>query len=129
MATAVSNPVLTYVNTLLCTGTGCQYSTFYTATVCLTQGFQTLVPFGVYINTYSSGTGDPIISVHPSADVGASFDSQALYSYSVAGATASTTRGSISLPTGIYAIKMLAVSNTTTFYIYTQQVLTAYITV
>jgi hypothetical protein len=95
-----------------------------TVTVNLTAGWEIQVPVGV---RYGSGVSlASAVFAYPSNDGGATFDTEPIAAMSVP-ATASVNKvGSLRLTTGIYAIQVQSSSPSTTFFVLTQEVITAF---
>lgn len=75
---------------------------------------------------FSNVSADPVISIYPSNDGGANYDTTAMTSFSIARISTGKGQASIRLNTGSYAIQLLnSGPNSATFFIYTQMVLTA----
>ena len=126
MATIVSTPVLVWVAALN-TGTGVAQSSSITATVHLTQGWETQIPVRALFTTVSA---DPVVNVYASSDGGATYDTVAFAAFSVSRVTNASSKASIRLPVGQYVIQILnSGPNTASFFIDTQQVLTAIVNV
>lgn len=108
--------------------TGANQSSNLTATFTLTGAFEAQMPFQVQMSAVSN---DPIIDFYPSMNGGATFDTVPLFSFSISRISGGgTAQSSISIPTGIYAIKMTTSGpDSQQFAILTQQVMTAYINV
>lgn len=123
---AVTNPVLTYVATINA-GTNVTQSSTITATVNLTAGFEMLIPFEVQ---FSNVSADPIISFYRTTDGGVTFETSPMFAIAIPRVTTGRGRTDISLKTGMYAVTLLnSGPNTATFFIGTQQIITAYDTV
>ena len=123
MATS-ARPVLAWVETLM-DGTQVNASSYITATLHCTSGYEIQVPVKF---TFSNVSADPIIYIYPSSDGGATFDSTAMYAFSVQYVVGGSRQNSIKLPTGQYALAILNAAHTTsTVQLLTQQVLTAYV--
>lgn len=120
---ATSTPVLAYASSIL-TGTNVNQSSNYTATLAMTAGFEMLVPFEVH---FSNVSADPVLSFYRSTDGGSSYETMAMFSVSIARVSQGRARADIPLKTGMYAVQFLnSGPNTSTFFIGTQQILTAY---
>lgn len=125
MAT-VSNPVKAWVATLnsggfVSHGTGAGRG--LTVTVNITQQWEVQVPLGVrYGSNVSLATA---VNVYPSNDGGATFDTVALTGFTIPTVASTNQIASIRLTTGMYVIQMLASSPSTTFYVLTQEQITA----
>jgi len=95
-----------------------------TVTVAITAGWEVQIPVGV---RYGSGVSlASAVFAYPSNDGGANFDTEPIAAMSVP-ATASVNKvGSLRLTTGIYAIQVQSSSPSTTFFVLTQEVITAF---
>jgi len=121
MAT-VSTPVKTWSATLN-SGVFVSPGTSKTVTVNLTQGWEAQVPMGVrHGATTSIGTA---VNVYPSNDGGATFDTEPLITFTIPVATSASKVQSVRLTTGMYAITMTSSSPSTTFFCFTQEIITA----
>lgn len=126
MAAVVSTPVYAWVAALL-TGGGVAQSSSLTVTVNLTSGWEIQVPVGFLPTTISA---DPTVNVYassaPGSGGGANFDTVAFASFSITRVANTQTQASIRLPAGVYVLQLLnSGPNTATFYVQTQQILTA----
>lgn len=122
MAAVNSTPVITWVAALL-TGGAVAQSSSLTITVNLTSGWEIQVPVKCQFTTVSA---DPVISVYASSDGGATFDTVAFSAFSIARVTSAASQASVRLPVGQYCLQLLnSGPNTATFFVQTQQVLTA----
>ena len=75
---------------------------------------------------FSNVSADPVISIYPSMDGGANYDTTAMTSYSVGRIATGKGQASIRLSTGQYAIQLLNPGpNTATFMVLTQLVISA----
>ena len=126
MATIITNPVLAWVATIMA-GAGVAASSYLTATIAITNAYEVLIPFLAVFTTQSA---DPIVNIYPTADGTVGYDTSPMSSLSIPRVTGGSSQVSIRIPTGQYVISILnSGPNTTTFYINTQQVLTAYASV
>ena len=102
MAT-VSTPLATWVATLLAL-TGGNISTNTYVSVNITAGWEIQIPVQIRMSAVSA---DPVISVLPSMDGGASYDTTPFVSFSVARISGGGTRqASIRLSTGQYLLQI-----------------------
>jgi hypothetical protein len=95
-----------------------------TATIALTQGIEVMFQVGAVYGTNVSVAST--VAVYPSNDGGTNFDTEPMIGFGIPQASGATKKESCRLPTGIYAIQVLSSSPSTTFFIPTYQVLTAY---
>lgn len=122
MATVVSTPVANWVASLMA-GTAVNQSSSLTATVSLTGGWEIQIPVAVQ---FSNVSADPIINIYPSMDGGATYDTTAMASFSIARVATGKGQASIRLSTGQYALQLLnSGPNTATFMVLTQLLITA----
>ena len=124
MATVVSTPVLAWVASILGASTGVNQSSSLTVTAANTQGWEIMVQVKVQVSAVSN---DPVINIYPSNDGGTSYDTSAMTSFALPRVSGGgITSGSIRLPTGQYAIQLLASGpHSQSFQVLTQQVITA----
>lgn len=126
MATVVSNPVKTWIATLNAGGFishGVGAGRCLTVTVNITQQWEIQVPCGVrYGTNVSLATA---VNIYPSNDGGVTFDTEPLLAFSIPTTASVNKIASIRLTTGMYAIQMIASSPSTTFFVLTQEVITA----
>lgn len=123
MAT-ISQPILAWVSTILAS-TGVNQSSNLTATVHVTQGWEVQIPFRAQ---FSNVSNDPIVSIYPSSDGGANFDTQAMIQFAIPNVNSGTriSQFSVRIPTGQYAIQITSSGpNSQSFQILTAQVITA----
>ena len=121
MAT-VSTPVVAWVASVMA-GTATNQSTSLTATVHITGGWEIQIPVAVQ---FSNVSADPVVSIYPSMDGGATFDTTAMTSFSVGRVATAKGQASIRLSTGQYAIQLLnSGPNTATFMVLTQLVISS----
>lgn len=121
MAT-VSTPVIAWTASIM-VGTAVNQSSSLTATVAITAGFELQLPVAVQ---FSNVSADPVISVYPSMDGGASYDTTPMTSFSVGRIATAKGQASIRLSTGQYAIQLLnSGPNTATMMVLTAAVVTA----
>ena len=122
MATVVSTPVLNWVASIMA-GTAVNQSSSLTATVSLTGGWEIQIPVAVQ---FSNVSADPVISIYPSMDGGATYDTTAMTAFAVGRISTGKGQASIRLSSGQYAIQLLnSGPNTATFMVLTQVVITA----
>lgn len=120
---AEAHPIRTWVAAIMA-GTAVNQSSSLTATIALTLAHEFRMPAAV---VFSNVSNDPVISVYPSSDGGAGFDSDAMFSFPIGRISAGIGQRSVVLDGGIYAIQLLnSGPNTATMQILTQEVLTAY---
>lgn len=120
---SVATPVKAWAATLHAGGF-ISHGQALTVTVHLTQGWEIQIPIGV---RYGSGVSlASAVFAYPSNDGGASYDTEPIAAMSIP-ATASVNKvGSIRLTTGQYVIVVLSSSPSTTFFILTQEIITAF---
>lgn len=121
---AIATPILAWVSTIMASS-GVSQSSNLTATVHLTQGWEIQLNFRVQ---FSNVSNDPIVSVYPSSDGGATFDTQPMTQFAIPNVTAAPriAQFSVRLPTGQYAIQMTSSGpNSQSWQIVTAQVITA----
>ena len=118
----VSTPVVAWVASIMA-GTAVNQSSSLTATVNITAGWEVQIPVAVQ---FSNVSADPVISIYPSMDGGATYDTTALASFAIGRISSGNGRSSIRLPTGQYALQLLnSGPNTATFQVLTQAIITA----
>jgi hypothetical protein len=95
-----------------------------TATVYLTQGIEMMIQavciFGSNVSLAST------VAIYASNDGGANFDTEPTVAFGLPQLASGTKKESVRLTTGIYAIQMQSSSPSTTMWMPTYQVLTAY---
>lgn len=112
-----STPVITWVASLMA-GTAVNQSSSLTATLSLTGGWEIQIPIAVQ---FSNVSADPVVSIYPSMDGGATYDVTPMTSFAVGRVTTGKGQASIRLTTGQYAIQLLnSGPNTATFMVLTQ---------
>lgn len=117
-----STPVTAWVASIM-TATGVNQSSSLTVTVNITSGWEIQLPIQVQ---FSNVSADPVISVYPTMDGGANYDTTAMATFSVARIGSGTGRASIRLPVGQYAIQILnSGPNSASVAVLTQAVITA----
>lgn len=95
-----------------------------TVTVNLTQGWEIQVPCGVrYGSNVSLASA---VFVYPSNDGGTTFDTVPLLAYTLPTGASLNKNASVRLTTGQYAIQIQSSSPSTSFYVLTQEIVTAY---
>lgn len=115
--------VIAFIATLMA-GSDVAQSSSLTATILMTGAHRFRVPFAV---RFSNVSADPIISLYPSSDNGNGFDTDAMVSIPIGRIASGTGQRSVELKSGIYAVQLLnSGPNTATFFILTQEVMTAY---
>lgn len=126
MATVVSQPVKAYVATLNAGGFishGIGAGRGLTVTVNITGQWEIEVPVGTtYGSNVSLGT---LVNVITTDDGGATFNSVPLTSFVIPTAASTKQILPIRLSTGMYLLQMIASSPSTTFYVFTQEAITA----
>ena len=121
---SVSTPQMAWIASLL-TATGVNVSSSLTVTVNVTGGWEVQIPVIVQMSNVSN---DPVVNVFPSYDGGATYDINPMTSMALPmNIVAPRTSGSsIRLPTGQYAIQLLASgSQSQTFSVLTGVIITA----
>lgn len=94
-----------------------------TVTINLTQGWEIQVPVGVrYGSNVSLATP---VYVYSTSDGGATFETEPLVAFSIPTTASVNKTASIRLTTGMYALVMIASSPSTTFFVLSQEVITA----
>ena len=95
-----------------------------TVTVAITAGWEIQIPVGVrYGSNVSLASA---VFAYPSNDGGASFDTEPIAAMSIPATARVNKIGSLRLTSGIYAIQVQSSSPSTTFYVLTQEVITAF---
>lgn len=118
----VSRPILAWVAALL-SGTPLSQSASITATINNTANWEIVVPVQCQ---FSNVSADPVINIYSSNDGGVTFDSVPMAAFAITRVAAGLGGASIRLPQGIYALRIInSGPNTATFFINTQQVVTA----
>lgn len=124
--TVVSQPIKVQVATLNAGGFishGVGAGRGLTVTVNITAGWEVQVPLGVrYGSNVSLATP---VYVYPTNDGGATFDTEPLVAFSIPTTASVNKIASVRLTTGMYVIQMVSSSPSTTFYVLTQEVITA----
>lgn len=121
MAT-VSTPQVAWVASLL-TATGTAQSSYIYVSISMTGGWEFQVPVQVQLSSVSA---DPVVSVWPTMDGGANYDTTAFTSFSIARTTGATVRASIRLSTGQYLLGILnSGPNSSSIAVLTQLIVTA----
>lgn len=119
---AVANPVKTWVATLNAGGF-ISSGQSKTVTVNITQNWEIQVPMGVrYGSNVSLAT---LVNVYPSNDGGNTFDTVPLTQFTITTVASSSQIQSVRLTTGMYAITQTSSSPSTSFFVLTQEVITA----
>lgn len=95
-----------------------------TVTVHLTQGWEIQIPIGVRYGTNVSLAS--AVFAYPSSDGGATFDTEAIAAMSIPTTASVNKIGSLRLTTGQYVIQITSSSPSTTFFILTQEIITAF---
>lgn len=120
---SVATPVKTWVATVNA-GAFMSHGQTFTALVNLTQAWEIQVPVGVrYGSNVSLATA---IYVLPTSDGGNNYDSEPLVAFSVPTTASARKTESVRLTTGMYSIVMIASSPSVTFFLLTQEVVTAF---
>lgn len=126
MAAVLSTPVKAWLATLNAggfTSHGVGAGRGFTVTFCITQAWEGQVPCGARYGSNVS-LASPI-DIFASNDGGATFDTLPLASFAIPTTASSLQIQSVRLTTGIYAIRMIASSPSVTFFVLTQEVVTA----
>ena len=120
---SVATPVKTWVATLNAGGF-ISAGQSNTVTVLITGAWEIQIPMGA---RYGSGVSlASAVLAYPSNDGGTTFDTEPIAATSIP-ATASIAKvASLRLTTGIYAVETRSSSPSTTFFVLTQEVLTAF---
>lgn len=122
MAAVVSTPVKTWVATLqagILTSAGISL----TVSVHLTQGWEIQVPIGVrYSSAVSLAT---LVNVYPSNDGGLTFDTVPIQTFTIAAVASARQVQSIRLTTGQYIVTLTSSSPVPSFFVLSQEVITA----
>lgn len=120
---SVMNPVKTWVSTLNAGGFISSGQSL-TVTVNITQQWEIQVPCGV---RYGSNVSLAVaVFVYPSNDGGATFDTEPLVAFTIPTTASVNKVASVRLSTGMYAVRLLSSSPSTSFYVFTQEVITAF---
>lgn len=123
---AASIPIKAYVASIM-GGTAVNQSSPITATIDLRDCYDAIVPLECQ---FSNVSADPVISFYRSTDGGTSFETQAMFSTAIGRIATGRGRLCVQLSRGFYAVQLLnSGPNTATFFVGTQEVLTAFETV
>jgi hypothetical protein len=95
-----------------------------TVTVHLTQGWEIQIPVGARYGTGVS-LASPVLA-YPSNDGGATYDTEPIATASIPAIASVNKVVSLRLTTGQYAIQIQSSSPSTTFFVLTQEVITAF---
>ena len=122
----VATPVLTW-SASLHSGSGIAASTIMSAILAITQGWEARVPIRVFYASQVSN--DVVVSVFPTRDGGANYDTIVMTSFSIARTVSAAVQQSIVLPgPGIYQIQVLnSGPNVGSLQIPTFEIVTAYL--
>jgi len=123
---AASIPVVAYIASIM-PGTAVAQSSSLTATIDLCTAYEALVPFGC---VFSNVSADPIISFYRSSDQGGTFETQPMFSVSIARIPTGRGQVNVGLGRGLYAVQLMnSGPNTATFQIGMQEIVTAFASV